>query len=206
MSFCHFNAAPFCDGQVDHRNSAEPASGLHRQLRGESFQRFLSGAMQYNADVHISYLKSTFTNIRGDHRVLYDKREILNILILSLLTLQNDVKSPKSTRHSCQVTWSHSGKQDEIKTVQLVIETTPTEIDCDQRHKSNLGKFFLMKSKARVPARTNKALFYSLYVCSKSTMCTYFFRYWSYMDSQSTAEGCEVPEVPSDHASSDCLH
>lgn len=103
----------------------------------------LRGAMQYNADVRISYLKSAFTNIRGDHRNLY-KYEILNILILSLLTLQNDVKSPKSTRHSCQLTWSHSGMQDEIKTVQLVVETTPTKIDCDHRQKSNLGTFFFL--------------------------------------------------------------
>lgn len=88
----------------------------------------LRGAMQYNADVHISYLKYM--------------HEMLNILVLSLLTLQNDVKSPKSTRHSCQVMWRHSGGQDEIKTVQLVIETTPTKIDHDHRHKSNLGTIF----------------------------------------------------------------
>ncbi|XP_017278071.1 mitogen-activated protein kinase kinase kinase 20 [Kryptolebias marmoratus] len=36
---------------------------------------------------------------------------------------ENDVKSPKVTKHSCLVTWSPSGGQNEIKTVELVIET-----------------------------------------------------------------------------------
>uniref|UniRef100_A0A3Q1G4A0 Mitogen-activated protein kinase kinase kinase 20 n=1 Tax=Acanthochromis polyacanthus TaxID=80966 RepID=A0A3Q1G4A0_9TELE len=42
---------------------------------------------------------------------------------------ENDVKSPKSTRHSCPVTWSVSGGRDEIKTVELVIGTTPADPD-----------------------------------------------------------------------------
>lgn len=65
------------------------------------------------------------------------------MLILSLffyLTLQNDVKSPKSTRHSCPVTWSLTGGQDEIKTVELVIETTPAKIDWKPTDESNLGE------------------------------------------------------------------
>ncbi|XP_054471003.1 mitogen-activated protein kinase kinase kinase 20 isoform X2 [Anoplopoma fimbria] len=49
---------------------------------------------------------------------------------------ENDVKSPKSTRHSCPLTWSQSGRQDEIKTVELVIETTPANIDWSPIDKS----------------------------------------------------------------------
>uniref|UniRef100_A0A8C3AQB8 Mitogen-activated protein kinase kinase kinase 20 n=1 Tax=Cyclopterus lumpus TaxID=8103 RepID=A0A8C3AQB8_CYCLU len=49
---------------------------------------------------------------------------------------ENDVKSPKSTRHSCQVTWSHIGRQDQIKTVELVIETTPANINWSPIDKS----------------------------------------------------------------------
>ncbi|KAM9347726.1 mitogen-activated protein kinase kinase kinase 20 [Symphorus nematophorus] len=50
---------------------------------------------------------------------------------------ENDVKSPKCTRHSCAVTWSLGGGQDEIKTVELVIETTPANIDWNPRDKCN---------------------------------------------------------------------
>lgn len=68
----------------------------------------------------------------------------LNSLIFSFdFTLQNDVKSPKSTRHSCPVMWSHSGGQDEIKTVELVIETTPANIDWSPMDKSNAGNRFI---------------------------------------------------------------
>uniref|UniRef100_A0A3Q1HP94 Mitogen-activated protein kinase kinase kinase 20 n=1 Tax=Acanthochromis polyacanthus TaxID=80966 RepID=A0A3Q1HP94_9TELE len=50
---------------------------------------------------------------------------------------ENDVKSPKSTRHSCPVTWSVSGGRDEIKTVELVIGTTPADPDRYPRNRSN---------------------------------------------------------------------
>ena len=60
-----------------------------------------------------------------------------------LISLQNDVKSPKSTRHSCQVTWSLGGGQDEIKTVELVIETTPNDIDWNPRDKCASGNCFI---------------------------------------------------------------
>uniref|UniRef100_A0A3Q1CED4 Protein kinase domain-containing protein n=1 Tax=Amphiprion ocellaris TaxID=80972 RepID=A0A3Q1CED4_AMPOC len=68
---------------------------------------------------------------------------------------ENDVKSPKSTKHSCLVTWSISGGQDEIKTVELVIGTTPADNDWNPRNRSNSGtcviyscliKLFLMNS------------------------------------------------------------
>jgi len=60
-----------------------------------------------------------------------------------LLSIQNDVKSPKSTRHSCQVTWSHIGRQDEIKTVELVIEATPANINLSPIDKSYSGNCFM---------------------------------------------------------------
>ncbi|XP_076602251.1 mitogen-activated protein kinase kinase kinase 20 isoform X1 [Chaetodon auriga] len=55
-----------------------------------------------------------------------------------VVNYENDVKSPKCTRHSCPVTWSLGGEQDEIKTVELVIETTPANIDWNPRNKCNL--------------------------------------------------------------------
>uniref|UniRef100_A0A8C3AQX3 Mitogen-activated protein kinase kinase kinase 20 n=1 Tax=Cyclopterus lumpus TaxID=8103 RepID=A0A8C3AQX3_CYCLU len=74
---------------------------------------------------------------------------------------ENDVKSPKSTRHSCQVTWSHIGRQDQIKTVELVIETTPANINWSPIDKSYSGNCFMqlktqksLQTTAAVTART----------------------------------------------------
>uniref|UniRef100_A0A7N6BUN1 Protein kinase domain-containing protein n=1 Tax=Anabas testudineus TaxID=64144 RepID=A0A7N6BUN1_ANATE len=50
---------------------------------------------------------------------------------------ENDVKSPKSTKHSYLMTWSHSGGQNEIKTVELIIETAPADIDWNPRDRAN---------------------------------------------------------------------
>ncbi|XP_006788531.1 mitogen-activated protein kinase kinase kinase 20 [Neolamprologus brichardi] len=50
---------------------------------------------------------------------------------------ENDVKSPKSTRHSCSMTWSVIGGRDEIKTVELVIETAPASTDWNLKDRSN---------------------------------------------------------------------
>ncbi|KAM4730965.1 mitogen-activated protein kinase kinase kinase 20 [Anableps anableps] len=50
---------------------------------------------------------------------------------------ENDVKSPKSTRHSSLLVWTHSGGQDEIKNVELVIETSPVTADPRDRTKCN---------------------------------------------------------------------
>lgn len=60
------------------------------------------------------------------------------------LMLQDDVKSPKYTRHSCALKWSLTGGQDEIRTVQLVIETTPAKIDWNPRDKCNSGDYNLV--------------------------------------------------------------
>lgn len=67
----------------------------------------------------------------------------VNVLILSLLlcfTPQNDVKLPKSTRHSCPVTWSLIGGQNEIKTVELLIETTPAKAECNPKDKNSFSQ------------------------------------------------------------------
>ncbi|XP_015231748.1 PREDICTED: mitogen-activated protein kinase kinase kinase MLT-like isoform X1 [Cyprinodon variegatus] len=45
------------------------------------------------------------------------------------VNFENDVKSPKSIRHSSLLVWTHSGGQDEIKNVELVIETAPVTVD-----------------------------------------------------------------------------
>lgn len=77
------------------------------------------------------------------HQVyLFFTLNILNDIIYSP-SLQSDVKSPKSTRHSCPVTWSHSGGQPEIKTVELVIETTPANIPLSPMDKSYSGNLLL---------------------------------------------------------------
>lgn len=38
MSLCRWIAAALCDGQMDHRDTAEPAYGLHCQLWGALYQ------------------------------------------------------------------------------------------------------------------------------------------------------------------------
>ncbi|KAK5609559.1 hypothetical protein CRENBAI_005503 [Crenichthys baileyi] len=50
---------------------------------------------------------------------------------------ENDVKSPKSTRHSSLLVWTHSGRQDEIKNLELVIETAPVTTDPRDRTDCN---------------------------------------------------------------------
>lgn len=106
----------------------------------------MGGTLQNNANLNILHLKYTFDNALKAitepcaTSILFF---ILNILIFFFdLTLQNDVKSPKSTRHSCPVTWSLVGGQDEIKTVELIIETAPADIDCNPGDKSNSGNGF----------------------------------------------------------------
>ncbi|KAM3861985.1 mitogen-activated protein kinase kinase kinase 20 [Diretmus argenteus] len=54
-----------------------------------------------------------------------------------IVNYENDVRSPRSTRYSCPVRWSPTGGQDEIKTVELLIETAPPNIDWKPRSRSN---------------------------------------------------------------------
>ncbi len=71
----------------------------------------------------------------------------LNVFIMSLffdLTVQDDVRSPKSTKCSCLVMWSLVGGQDEIKTVELIIETTPANIDWNPKDKCYSRNCFLL--------------------------------------------------------------
>uniref|UniRef100_A0A3Q3JFZ4 Protein kinase domain-containing protein n=1 Tax=Monopterus albus TaxID=43700 RepID=A0A3Q3JFZ4_MONAL len=63
-----------------------------------------------------------------------------------IVNYENDVRSPKSSRYSRPMTWSFSGGQDEIKTVELIIETTSANIDWNPRDGSNSGNSFLLLS------------------------------------------------------------
>ncbi|XP_070694403.1 mitogen-activated protein kinase kinase kinase 20 isoform X1 [Pempheris klunzingeri] len=86
-------------------------------------------------DVAVTYIKNVVFNAnRQDVEILRMTKPpfVMDKWIVGLqqnqkvdytVNYENDVKSPKSTRHSCPVTWSLGGGQDEIKTVELVIET-----------------------------------------------------------------------------------
>ncbi|XP_041806332.1 mitogen-activated protein kinase kinase kinase 20 isoform X1 [Chelmon rostratus] len=100
-------------------------------------------------DVAITYIKDVVFNAnRQDVEILRMTKPpfVMDKWIVGLqqnqkvdyiVNYENDVKIPKSTRHSCPVTWSLSGGQDEIKTVELVIEATPANIDWNPRNKCN---------------------------------------------------------------------
>uniref|UniRef100_A0A671YH90 Protein kinase domain-containing protein n=1 Tax=Sparus aurata TaxID=8175 RepID=A0A671YH90_SPAAU len=100
-------------------------------------------------DVAITYIKDVvFSANRQDLEVLRMTKPpfVMDKWIVGLqqnqrvdytVNYENDVKSPKSTRHSCPVMWSLGGGQDEIKTVELVIETTPNDIDWNPRDKND---------------------------------------------------------------------
>ncbi|XP_029315439.1 mitogen-activated protein kinase kinase kinase 20 isoform X1 [Cottoperca gobio] len=100
-------------------------------------------------DVSVTYIKDVIFNAnRQDVEILRMTKPpfVMDKWIVGIeqnqkvdytVNYENDVKSPKSTRHSCPVAWSHSGGQDEIKTLELVIETTPANIDWSPTDKSN---------------------------------------------------------------------
>ncbi|XP_045910265.1 mitogen-activated protein kinase kinase kinase 20 isoform X1 [Micropterus dolomieu] len=100
-------------------------------------------------DVAVTYIKDVIFNAnRQDVEILRMTKPpfVMDKWIVGIqqnqrvdytVNYENDVKSPKSTRHSCPVTWSLVGGQDEIKTVELVIETAPADIDCNPGDKSN---------------------------------------------------------------------
>ncbi|XP_040912393.1 mitogen-activated protein kinase kinase kinase 20 isoform X2 [Toxotes jaculatrix] len=83
-----------------------------------------------------------------------------------IVSYEDDVKSPKTTRHSCPMMWSVSGRQDEIKTVELVIETASVNIDCNTwdrsssdidpiwMHNVRLRQMMTQKSQQPTAART----------------------------------------------------
>ncbi|XP_037345189.2 mitogen-activated protein kinase kinase kinase 20 isoform X1 [Pungitius pungitius] len=100
-------------------------------------------------DIAVTYIKDVIFNVnRQDVELLrmtkppfVMDRWIVGILqnhkVDYIVNYENDVKSPKSTRHSCPVTWSHSGGQPEIKSVELVIETAPANIPLSPMDKSH---------------------------------------------------------------------
>ncbi|KAM4608838.1 mitogen-activated protein kinase kinase kinase 20 isoform 2-T3 [Polymixia lowei] len=51
-----------------------------------------------------------------------------------IVNYENDVRSPRSTRYSHTVRWSPTGGLDEIKNVELVIETAPPSMDWNPRN------------------------------------------------------------------------
>ncbi|XP_069558680.1 mitogen-activated protein kinase kinase kinase 20 isoform X1 [Brachyistius frenatus] len=100
-------------------------------------------------DVAVTYIKDVVFNAnRQDVEVLrmtkppfvMDKWMVgiqQNQKVDCTVNYENNVKSPKCTRHSCPVTWSLTGGQDEIKTVELIIETAPADINWNSRDRSN---------------------------------------------------------------------
>ncbi|KAG8000662.1 Cell division cycle-associated protein 7 [Nibea albiflora] len=100
-------------------------------------------------DVAVTYIKDIVFNAnRQDVEVLRMTKPpfVMDKWIIGIqenqkvdctVNYENDVKAPKTTRYSCPVTWSLSGGQNEIKTVELVIETTPSNIDCKPGDKCN---------------------------------------------------------------------
>ncbi|XP_010740245.3 mitogen-activated protein kinase kinase kinase 20 isoform X1 [Larimichthys crocea] len=100
-------------------------------------------------DVAVTYIKDIVFNAnRQDVEVLRMTKPpfVMDKWIIGIqenqkvdytVNYENDVKSPKTTRHSCPVTWSLGGGQDDIKTVELVIETAPANIDGKPKDKCN---------------------------------------------------------------------
>uniref|UniRef100_A0A3B3Z6H3 Uncharacterized protein n=1 Tax=Periophthalmus magnuspinnatus TaxID=409849 RepID=A0A3B3Z6H3_9GOBI len=86
-----------------------------------------------------------------------------------VVTYENDVKSPKSTRHSYSVKWSLIGGQDEIKAVELVIETASVnsvfDLRIDQVWMYNVRRRQMMEEKSQPPKAALKSL-------SSSEACT----------------------------------
>uniref|UniRef100_A0A8C6TVK1 Sterile alpha motif and leucine zipper containing kinase AZK n=1 Tax=Neogobius melanostomus TaxID=47308 RepID=A0A8C6TVK1_9GOBI len=102
-------------------------------------------------DVAVTYIKDVVFNVNRQnveiHRMtkppfVMDKWIVgiePNQRVDYVVNYENDVKSPKSTRHSCSVSWSLTGGQDEIKAVELVIETASVNIDVTPGSQTNSG-------------------------------------------------------------------
>ncbi|XP_067371853.1 mitogen-activated protein kinase kinase kinase 20 isoform X2 [Channa argus] len=100
-------------------------------------------------DIAVTYIKEVIFNVnQPDVEILrmskppfvMDKWMVgiqQNQRVDYIVNYENDVKSPRSTRHSYLMTWSISGGQDEIKTMELIIYTSPTTIDWNPRDRSN---------------------------------------------------------------------
>ncbi|XP_030613725.1 mitogen-activated protein kinase kinase kinase 20 [Archocentrus centrarchus] len=100
-------------------------------------------------DVAVTYIKDVIFNAnRQDVEILRMTKPpfVMDKWITGLqenqrvdytVNYENDVKSPKSSKHSCSMTWSVGGGGDEIKTVELVIETVPANTDWNLKDRSN---------------------------------------------------------------------
>ncbi|KAM6979233.1 LOW QUALITY PROTEIN: mitogen-activated protein kinase kinase kinase 20 [Tautogolabrus adspersus] len=96
---------------------------------------------------------------------------------------EDDVKSPKTTRHSSTMNWSLVGGQDEIKTVELVIETAPANIDWNPRdcdidpkwmHSVRLKQMMTQKSQpATVPLTSEARTLPQFLSAHESQVCSY---------------------------------
>ncbi|MBN3300290.1 M3K20 kinase, partial [Amia calva] len=60
-----------------------------------------------------------------------------NQVVECIINYENDVRSPKITRHIHAMQWNKKSGQDDIKTVELVIQTAPTNIEGIPRSRSN---------------------------------------------------------------------
>ncbi|XP_054643748.1 mitogen-activated protein kinase kinase kinase 20 isoform X2 [Dunckerocampus dactyliophorus] len=100
-------------------------------------------------DVAITYIKDvTFSTNRQDVEPMRMTKPpfVMDKWIVGIqasqkvdytVSYESNVRSPKSTRHSCCMTWSPTGGQDDIKTVELVIETSAGSWDVIPRSRSN---------------------------------------------------------------------
>ncbi|KAL2081595.1 hypothetical protein ACEWY4_023448 [Coilia grayii] len=102
-------------------------------------------------EVAVTYIKDvTFNFYRSDVDVLKMTKPpfVMDRWVIGLsnnqtvdctVNYENDVKSPKCTKHSHAVRWSSTGGMDIIKTVELVIDTGPQKTEGNPRSRSNSG-------------------------------------------------------------------
>ncbi|KAL4635835.1 mitogen-activated protein kinase kinase kinase MLT isoform X1 [Arapaima gigas] len=60
-----------------------------------------------------------------------------NQVVDCIVNYENDVRSPRSSKHSHMVEWKPTSRQDTIRTVQLVIQTAPIDMEGNPRSRSN---------------------------------------------------------------------
>nr|XP_009915504.1 PREDICTED: mitogen-activated protein kinase kinase kinase MLT-like isoform X3 [Haliaeetus albicilla] len=62
-----------------------------------------------------------------------------------VVTYESDVRAPKSTRHIQAISWSKVKAQDEVETVQLMIQTSLPNSEGNSRSRSDSKLIFCMK-------------------------------------------------------------
>ncbi|XP_077436671.1 mitogen-activated protein kinase kinase kinase 20 isoform X3 [Vanacampus margaritifer] len=65
------------------------------------------------------------------------------------VSYKSNVRLPKSTRHSCPLTWCQTGGPDAIKMVELVIEPTPLHFDLSPRTNSDIDETWMRSVRLR---------------------------------------------------------